>query len=301
MIIKPSERDTRKTGRFAVGVEEINQHLASCDLCPRVCLVNRMAGELGDCRVGKEALVASYGAHLGEEYPLRGWRGSGTIFFGGCNLGCIFCQNAEISQKRSGKPTSAVELAGIMLELQDQGCHNINLVSPTHVTAQLAESLDLASWRGLNIPVVYNCGGYESVGTLKMLEGMVDIYLPDMKYSDPRIGLELSGVPDYPSVNREAILEMHRQVGDLKVDGRGLATRGMLIRHLVLPHRMAGSESTLRFIADEISTSTYLNIMDQYRPSHLAHQDNQVNRPITRAEFQEVLDMANALGFSRIA
>ncbi len=301
MTIQPSERDTRKTGRFAVGVEEINQHLASCDLCPRVCLVNRMEGELGYCRVGKEALVASYGAHLGEEYPLRGWRGSGTIFFGGCNLGCIFCQNAEISQKRSGKPTSAVELAGIMLELQDQGCHNINLVSPTHVTAQLAESLDLASRRGLNIPVVYNCGGYESVGTLKMLEGMVDIYLPDMKYSDPRIGLELSGVPDYPSVNREAILEMHRQVGDLKVDGRGLATRGMLIRHLVLPHRMAGSESTLRFIADEISTSTYLNIMDQYRPSHLAHQDNQVNRPITRAEFQEVLDMANALGLSRIA
>ena len=301
MTIKPSERDTRKTGRFAVGVEEINQHLASCDLCPRVCLVNRMAGELGYCRVGKEALVASYGAHLGEEYPLRGWRGSGTIFFGGCNLDCIFCQNAEISQKRSGKPTSSVELAGIMLELQDQGCHNINLVSPTHVTAQLAESLDLASRRGLNIPVVYNCGGYESVGTLKMLEGMVDIYLPDMKYSDPKIGQELSGVPDYPSINREAILEMHRQVGDLIVDERGLATRGLMIRHLVLPNRLAGSETILRFLAEDISPDTYLNIMDQYHPCHLAHQTKSLNRRSTLAEVQEVMALALALGFSRIA
>jgi putative pyruvate formate lyase activating enzyme len=262
--------------------------------------VNRLEGELGHCGIGKSAWVASYGPHLGEEDPLRGWRGSGTIFFSGCNLNCVFCQNADISQRLSGKPASASELAQIMLELQARGCHNINLVSPTHVSAQILEAIYSAAISGLRLPVVYNSGGYDSVHILKYLDQVIDIYMPDMKYDSPEWSEELSGVRDYPEINRRAILEMHRQVGDLEVDENGIAIRGLLIRHLVLPNGKAGSEGVLNFIANQISKDTYLNIMDQYRPAYQACQFNSINRNLSPDEYFTVVDLAKRLGLNRL-
>jgi putative pyruvate formate lyase activating enzyme len=289
-----------QSGDLEDRIRKLNRRLSNCDLCPRKCSVNRMKGELGHCGVGKQAWVASYGPHLGEENPLRGWRGSGTIFFSGCNLSCIFCQNADISQCLSGKPTSASALAKIMLELQNQGCHNINLVSPTHVSAQITEAIHLAALSGLKLPIVYNSGGYDSVPVLKDLDGLFDIYLPDMKYSSCETARILSGVSDYPEMNRMAVLEMYRQVGDLLLDNNGIALRGLLIRHLVLPEGMAGSRSILKFIAEQVSSNTYLNIMDQYRPIFHASQIKSINRKITRGEFQDVLAEAHSQGLTRL-
>jgi putative pyruvate formate lyase activating enzyme len=262
--------------------------------------VNRLGGETGQCGVGGRAWVSSYGPHLGEEDPLRGVRGSGTIFFGGCNLHCMYCQNADISQRISGVPVSAKELAGMMLELQNIGCHNINLVSPTHVASQAAEAILLAAQKGLKLPIVYNTGGYDAQATLELLEGLIDIYMPDMKYSDASIAQELSDVEDYPAVNQEAVLEMHRQVGDLKLDRDGIAQRGLLIRHLVLPGDLAGSKQILQFLADRISVGTYLNIMDQYRPAYRARQKEILSRRITRSEYEEVVQLALGLGLKRL-
>ncbi len=245
-------------------------------------------------------MVSSYGPHFGEEAPLVGRHGSGTIFFTYCNLRCIFCQNYTISQLGEGSPVTREQLVQMMLFLQARGCHNINLVSPTHVVPYIVEALELAAGNGLCLPLVYNSGGYDSVETLRLLDGIVDIYMPDMKYSDGEIAGQLSGVKDYPLVNRAAIKEMHRQVGDLQIDGQGVAYRGLLVRHLVLPNGLAGTKGVARFLAREVSTNTYLNIMAQYHPCYRAFDRPQLGRPLNRQEFNEAIDLAQEQGLHRL-
>jgi putative pyruvate formate lyase activating enzyme len=258
-----------------------------CTLCPRECKVHRGKGETGFCGIGDMPLVSSAGPHFGEESVLVGSRGSGTIFFAGCNLGCVFCQNFDISHHRHGREMTTEQLAQSMLELQNHGCSNINFVTPTHVIPAVAAALELARKEGLTLPTVYNTGGYDSVETLKLLEGFVDIYMPDVKYSDPKVAEELSAAPDYPQVNRAAVKEMHHQVGDLKEE-KGLATRGLLVRHLVLPENLAGSFETIDFLAEEISPSTTINVMNQYRPCYKASSNPGINRRPTVEEIQSV-------------
>jgi len=245
-------------------------------------------------------MVSSYGPHLGEEAPLVGKHGSGTIFFTYCNLRCVFCQNYTISQLGEGSPIDREGLARVMLSLQARGCHNINLVSPTHVVPHILDALELAAGMGLHLPLVYNSGGYDSVGTLELLDGIVDIYMPDMKYSEAKIAEQLSGIKDYPKVNKAAIKEMHRQVGDLQMDEEGIAQRGLLVRHLVLPHRLAGTKEVVRFLAREVSTNTYLNIMAQYHPCHKAFDIPQLSRRILGEEFHEAIDLAHQQGLERL-
>ncbi|MBI2865783.1 MAG: radical SAM protein [Chloroflexi bacterium] len=274
--------------------------LSDCRLCPRGCRVNRLAGELGKCRTGERAWVASYGPHFGEEAPLVGHQGSGTIFFAHCNLHCLFCQNYIISQGGEGRLVSHEELAAIMLSLQQRGCHNINLVTPSHVLPQVLRALELAADRGLELPLVWNCGGYESVSALRMLEGIVDIYMPDMKYADAATGERLSGVRSYPAVNRAAVREMHRQVGDLVIDQNGVAVQGLLVRHLVLPQGLAGTEEVVRFLGREVSPHTYLNVMAQYHPCYRAYSQPPLDRPLTRQEHAQAVQWALEAGATRL-
>ena len=274
--------------------------LAECRLCPRQCRVNRLAGESGECQITAQAMVSSYGPHFGEEAPLVGRHGSGTIFFTYCNLHCRFCQNYTISQLGEGDTADRRELAAMMLSLQAKGCHNINLVSPTHVVPYILEALVLAIDDGLQLPIVYNSGGYDSVETLELLDGIVDIYMPDMKYADEKTAAKLSGIKNYPEVNRAAVREMHRQVGDLEIDEQGVARRGLLVRHLVLPNRLAGTREVVRFLAREVSTNTYLNIMDQYHPCYQASVVRPISRSITGDEFQEAVDLAHQQGLVRL-
>ena len=296
----PAYRKTLQTGELEEKSTALVGLLSSCVICPRKCGVDRIAGEVGICGVGERVWVSSYGPHHGEEDPLSGVNGSGTIFFSGCNLNCLYCQNADISQKLTGMEISTRELANLMLELQGMGCHNINLVSPTHVVPQIAEAIYLAAVDGLTLPVVYNSGGYDSLQTLQYLNGIIDIYMPDMKYSDEKVGRDFSDIPSYPAVNQAAVLEMHRQVGNLKISGDGVAERGLLIRHLVLPNGLAGSKQVLRFIAEKISVDTYLNIMDQYRPAYQAYRKIDINRRITRAEYMDIIHYAESLGMTRL-
>ncbi len=275
------------------------ERLESCDLCPRTCGVNRLEDEFGFCRTGRYALVSSYGPHFGEEPPLVGRRGSGTIFFAGCNLGCIFCQNYDISHLLNGTQATAEQIAGVMLDLQGRGCHNINFVSPSHVVAQILEALPIAYENGLKVPLVYNCGGYDALETLKLLDGIVDIYMPDTKYADERVAAEFSSAPNYPETMMAALKEMHRQVGDLELDERGVATRGLLIRHLVMPNRLAGTEKVMRFIARELSPDSYVNVMAQYHPVYRAFDHSLINRSITRTEYLEAVDLAHDVGLHR--
>jgi putative pyruvate formate lyase activating enzyme len=274
--------------------------MACCDLCGQKCRLNRLQGELGVCRSGTRARVSSYGAHFGEEDPLRGWRGSGTIFFSRCNLRCQFCQNYEISQSDAGQEVTPEELAAIMLILQAEGCHNINLVSPSHLVAPILAAVAVAARSGLRLPLVYNSGGYDSLEALRLLDGVIDIYMPDMKYADSRIALKYSRARDYPKVNRAAIKEMYRQVGDLQLSEEGLALRGLLVRHLILPNRLAGTQQIVHFLATEISTNTYLNLMDQYHPAYKAGQYPELNRRITPAEYGEALQLAHKAGLHRL-
>ncbi len=269
-------------------------------LCPRQCHVNRLSGELGQCRTGKQTVVSSFGPHFGEEAPLVGKSGSGTIFFAHCNLKCVFCQNYSISQLGEGYEVHSKELANTMLALQHRGCHNINLVTPTHVVPQILEALELAASRGLSAPLVYNCGGYESLDTLKLLDGIADIYMPDMKYGDSTIAHQYSGVNDYAEFNRTAVKEMHRQVGDLQIDDQGIATRGLLVRHLVLPHGLAGTKRIVEFLAREVSPDTYLNIMAQYHPCHRAGDFPPLSRAVTREEYLEAVTLALHNGLKRL-
>ncbi len=258
-----------------------------CTLCPRQCRVNRRNNQLGFCGIGDMPRVSSVGPHFGEESVLVGRGGSGTIFFAGCNLGCVFCQNFDISHHRHGQTTTIEQLAKSMLELQYYGCCNINFVTPTHVAPAIVAGLKLAREEGLTLPTVYNTGGYDLVETLKLLEGFVDIYMPDMKYADAKVAEELSAAPDYPQVNRQALKEMHRQVGDLKTE-KGLATRGLLVRHLVLPENLAGSFEIIDFLAEQISPKTTINVMDQYRPCYKASSHPKINRRPTTEEIQSV-------------
>ena len=287
-------------GELKERVRQARAILESCQLCPHHCQVNRLAGEKGRCRTAACVFVSSYSPHFGEEAPLVGIYGSGTIFLTYCNLRCVFCQNYYISQLGEGKETSKEEIANMMLSLQAMGCHNINLVTPTHVVAQILEALEIAVAKGLSIPLVYNCGGYEAVETLKLLDGIVDIYMPDMKYSDAENAQRYSGIKDYPSINRAAVKEMHRQVGDLQIDERGVATRGLLVRHLVLPHRLAGTAEVVRFLAEEVSVNTYLNVMAQYRPCHKAFEFPLLARPITGEEYGEAVNLAREHGLERL-
>ncbi len=245
-------------------------------------------------------MVSSYGPHLGEEAPLVGRNGSGTIFFSYCNLHCIFCQNYTISQLGEGSSVASETLADMMLSLQERGCHNINLVSPSHVVPYILDALDIAAAKGLHLPLVYNTGGYDAIETLKLLDGIVDIYMPDMKYSDGKTAERLSGIKDYPKINRAAVREMHRQVGDLKMDESGIAQRGLLVRHLVLPNGLAGTEEVVKFLADEISAETYLNIMSQYRPCYKAFDIPTLNRPLKDKEFNDAVNLAHQQGLYRL-
>lgn len=288
-----------REGELERRVEIARQHEHACDLCARYCGVDR-AEKLGGCRTGVRARVSSYGPHYGEEDPLRGWRGSGTIFFAWCNLRCQYCQNYTISQAPSGQEIGSHELARMILDLQRMGCHNINLVSPSHVVAEILEALLIAAQNGLRLPLVYNTGGYDSPEALRLLNGVIDIYMPDMKYSDARTARRLSKIGNYPAVNRAAVKEMHRQVGDLSLDEHGIARRGLLVRHLVLPGGLAGTEEIVRFLAEEISPNTYLNLMDQYRPAYKAAQYPPLDRPLRKEEFEEALNLARRAGLKRL-
>jgi putative pyruvate formate lyase activating enzyme len=237
---------------------------------------------------------------MGEEDPLRGWRGSGTIFFARCNLRCQFCQNHDISQTDSGAIVEPEDLARMMLDLQNSGCHNINFVSPSHVVPQILAALVIAAKGGLRIPLVYNTGGYDSLETLKLLDGVFDIYMPDMKYSNKRIARRYSKIPNYPDVNQAGVKEMHKQVGDLRLDRHGVAYRGLLVRHLVLPNNLGGTAEIVRFLADEISPNTYLNLMDQYRPAYHARSYPMLNRPLKHKEFQDAGELAQDAGLQRL-
>jgi len=268
-------------------VERLWGRMNPCTLCPRECNARRSEGETGFCGIGDRTVVSSTGPHFGEESVLVGSGGSGTIFFGGCNLGCVFCQNFDISHHHHGRQTTIEQLARSMLELQDYGCANINFVTPTHVVPAVAAAIELARKDGLTLPTVYNTGGYDSVETLRLLDGFIDIYMPDMKYSDPRVAEELSAAADYPHVNRQAVKEMHRQVGNLREE-RGVATAGLLVRHLVLPDNLAGSFEIVDFLAEHISRGTTINVMDQYRPCYEAASHPKINRRPTSEEIQSV-------------
>ena len=255
---------------------------------------------MGKCSTGRQSLVSSFGPHFGEEAPLVGSGGSGTIFFAFCNLKCCFCQNYAISQLGEGHEVDARELAAMMLSLEQRGCHNINFVSPTHVVPQILEALELAAESGLSVPLVYNSGGYDAVETLKLLDGIFDIYMPDMKYSDEQNAKRFSGIDEYPQMNRAAVKEMHRQVGDLQLDADGVAIRGLLVRHLVLPDGLAGTAGVCRFLSLEISVDTYLNVMAQYRPCYRAYAVPELARSISRKEFVEAIETARSCGLHRL-
>ncbi len=287
-----------RSGELERRVALVYEQLHACDFCGRVCGVDRYE-ELGSCRTGVRALISSAGPHLGEEDPLRGHQGSGTIFFAWCNLNCQFCQNYDVSQQGQGHEVEPEDLARTMLSLQAQGCHNINFVSPTHVIAPILAAVLIAAEAGLRLSLVWNTGGYDSLSALALLDGVVDIYMPDMKYANEETAREYSRVKDYPAVNQAAVKEMHRQVGDLVTDDRGIALRGLLVRHLVMPKGLAGTDEIARFLAQEISEDTYINVMDQYRPCFRAYELPPLNRPITREEFEQALQQAREAGLHR--
>jgi putative pyruvate formate lyase activating enzyme len=299
--IRPAYRTLLESGELERRVASAYKMLEDCVLCARNCHVNRRLGIAGAvCRTGEKAIVHSYGPHHGEEDPLRGWAGSGTIFFSGCNLRCVFCQNWEISQKCIGEELEPEAIAAMMLDLQRAGCHNINLVSPSHVVAQILAAVRIAARQGLDLPIVYNTGGYDSPEALALLDGVIDIYMPDMKYGDSQTAHRYSHVRGYWEVNQACVRDMHRQVGDLVIDQRGLARRGLLVRHLVLPGDLANTEKVLAFIAREISLNCYLNLMAQYWPCYRAHDYPPLDRPITREEYRSALALAERYGLKRL-
>lgn len=274
--------------------------LSNCDLCPRRCGVNRLAGEQGFCRAGRLAKVAAHHPHFGEEAVLVGSCGSGAIFFSNCNLGCVFCQNYEISHLGEGDEVTAPQLAAMMVHLAQQGCHNINLVTPSHVVAQILEALPLAVEAGLSVPLVYNTSGYDAVETLRLLEGIVDIYMPDFKFWSGESSRRFAKAPDYPEKARLAVGEMHRQAGDLETNGEGLAVHGLLVRHLVMPDGLDETKEILGFLAKDISPHTYVNIMDQYRPCGQAMDFPPLDRMLLPQEYRQALELAGQAGLARI-
>jgi putative pyruvate formate lyase activating enzyme len=300
MIFQPAYTILLQQKKLKERVSLADEMLQYCLCCGWECGVNRSDGEVGVCKTGATARISSYGAHPGEEKPLSGWRGSGTVFFTRCNLRCQFCQNADISQTDSGDDVDPSRLAVVFLQLQQFGCHNINLVSPTHVVPQIIQAVYLAAQGGLTLPIVYNTGGYDSLKALALLEGIVDIYMPDMKYANARTALRYSRVPDYPAINQAAVLEMHRQVGDLVLDEQGIARRGLLVRHLILPNGAAGTEEIVRFLAEKVSRNTYLNVMDQYHPAYRAGQYPKLNRRIRADEYNLAVQAARLAGLTRL-
>ena len=298
---------TWREGRVQEKVEAALAELARCRACPRQCGVNRLADQHRTCRTGRRAIVSSAFPHLGEEDCLRGWNGSGTIFFAGCNLQCVFCQNWELSQRREGRELEAAEIGAIMLRLQEQGCHNINFVTPEHVVPQVIEAIAAALPQGLRIPIVYNTSGYDSLESLRLLEGLVDIYMPDFKFWSEEAGGKLARAWDYPEVARSALSEMHRQVGVLRLGADGLARRGVLVRHLVMPEQSQESAAIFRWLAEELSPDTYVNIMDQYHPDHQVGRKKRSGRPEfasidrrpSRAELDAALEAAREAGLWR--
>ena len=297
---QPSYIELHEQGLLEERIRSAQAMMTACRVCPRACEVNRLQGETGVCRTGAKAMVSSFGAHFGEEDPLVGRNGSGTIFFTNCNLLCLFCQNHDISHGGSGYEVTAEVLAGLMLDLSGQGCHNINFVTPSHVAPQILEALPLAIEAGLDKPLVYNSGGYDSVETLRLLEGVFDIYMPDFKFWDNGLGLKYCGVPDYVDRAKDALIEMHRQVGDLELDARGVAVRGLLVRHLVMPEGLAGTTETCDFLATEVSRDTYINIMGQYRPCGDAHEYAELSRPVHGHEVREAQEAARRAGLTRL-
>ncbi len=299
---QPSYLKLYESGELQARVKEAVASLESCQICPRDCKVNRLEDKTAACYTGRYAQVASHFPHFGEEDCLRGTNGSGTIFFNMCNLRCVFCQNYDISQANKGPETTPEELAGMMIELQSRGCHNINFVTPEHVVPQMLEALPFAVEMGLRLPIVYNTSAYDSMESLELLDGVVDIYMPDFKYWDPQISLKYIRAKDYAEAACRVIKEMHRQVGDLVMDDRGLAKRGLMVRHLVMPNNTAGTREIMQFISNEISKNTYVNIMAQYYPAGKVDDKNytEINRYITKQEYDDALQMARDTGLWRL-
>ena len=291
-----------ESGELERRVGRAVEALKSCEVCPRDCGVDRLADKFAVCKTGRYAVVSSYFAHFGEEDCLRGSKGSGTIFFSGCNLRCVFCQNFDISWQLRGTPAPPEKLAAMMLELQAEGCHNINFVTPEHVVPQIIEALPLAIEGGLRLPLVYNTSAYDSMESLELMEGVVDIYMPDFKYWDSEMARKYSKAPDYPEAARRAIKEMHRQVGELVTDEEGLAVRGLMIRHLVMPEQIAGTREVMRWIAQELSPHTYVNVMAQYYPAGKVSRQEypEINRRLTSPEYEAALDEAGRAGLKRL-
>lgn len=299
-MFQPTYIETYKKGILKERIEAAHSILEKCHLCPRTCKVNRLADEKGICKTGKQAIVCSYHPHFGEEDPLVGTHGSGTIFMAWCNLLCLFCQNYEISHMGEGRAVTSEEFAAMMLSLQKIGCHNINFVTPTHVIPQILSALSIAIEGGLHVPLVYNSGGYDVVRSLKLLDGIFDIYMPDFKYWEGEVAQKYSDAKNYPIAARAALREMYRQVGDLRMDESGIAYRGLLVRHLVMPHNLAGTRYIMRFLVKEISPNTYVNVMAQYRPCGRAHLYPEINRPISVNEYNEAVNMALEEGITRL-
>lgn len=297
---EPSFISTYKKGLLKEKKEQAYAMLKSCVLCPRKCQVDRLSGEKGICKTGKMAWVSSASAHFGEEGPLVGSHGSGTVFFTHCNLLCLFCQNFDISHQGCGQEISDKELAGIMLALQKQGCHNINFVSPSHVVPQILSALEIAIADGLTVPLVYNTGGYDRIRTLRLLEGVFDIYMPDFKFWDSQVAEKSCQAGNYPEVARKALIEMHRQVGNLQLDEQGIAFKGLLVRHLVLPEGLAGTRSVMRYIVQHLSPDTYVNIMSQYRPCGRAAEVDGLGSNLKSEEYHQAVKAAKAEGITRL-
>ncbi len=297
---QPAYLKTYREGLFSDIVREARQLLKACRLCPRACGVDRTKGELGFCEAGYQPEVSSYSPHFGEESPLVGHHGSGTIFLTHCNLGCLFCQNYSISHLGEGQKIPIQRLAKMMGELQRIGCHNINFVSPTHYIPQILEAIPLAIEKGLSVPLVYNTGGYDSVEALQLLDGVFDIFMPDFKYSRAAAAELYSKAPDYPQAAKKSVREMFRQGGDLQIDEEGIARRGLLVRHLVLPEDLAGTKEIMHFLANSISKNTYVNIMDQYFPCGNIPLDSPLRRKITSEEFNRAIALAREEGITRL-
>jgi putative pyruvate formate lyase activating enzyme len=299
-MTRPGYLVLHEEGKLTDRIAAAQKRLTPCRVCPRLCEADRLADEKGICRSGARAVVASYGPHFGEESPLVGSGGSGTIFMTHCNLLCVFCQNYEISHLGQGTAADAGQLASMMVSLQRQGCHNINFVTPSHVVPQIMAALPMAIENGLTIPLVYNSSGYDSVETLQLLEGIIDIYMPDFKFWTEESGKRYAGAADYAEAARNAFLEMHRQVGDLVLDAHGVAVKGLLVRHLVMPGGLDETREILNYLAREVSADTYVNVMDQYRPCGKASRFPPLDEPLTNDEYQEAMKLARDAGLHRL-
>jgi putative pyruvate formate lyase activating enzyme len=300
LSFQPAYIETYRNGLLKEKIKSATEMLNGCTLCPRECNVDRLSGDSGICKTQDKVLVSSYNPHFGEEAPLVGQEGSGTIFFAHCNLMCNFCQNYDISHEGHGQVIIDEQLAQIMLQLQNIGCHNINFVTPSHGVAQILSALEIAVKNGLSVPLVYNTGGYDKVETLELLDGVFDIYMPDFKFWDSDIAEKTCNAKDYPEIAQKALVEMHRQVGDLVIDENGIAQRGLLVRHLVLPNDLAGTREVMRFLARKISPDTYVNIMSQYRPCGRAAEIKDLTRSISDKEYQQATGAAKDAGITRL-